>query len=604
MEWYISTVKDMCKMNISENDVLLSKVYQDERQAELFCRARLVELWDQRKSKDFALRAVQKAVHSIDDWAHSFTIRAPTTAIPLNERRGAPSPYRPSEITPPVLSSRKSSFTQLVFPLASSSYGRLSAASSRKFNREGSPHSSSGALYPRQSTREMSNFGIISPHCPSRHGSLLPDKQLKSQYTASRRGSLADGQPASSEIPDLVPEPQPDKLAQLTTFLTLAWTSFYTFGVEVSNSFPTQLLVRTFQHILFARWLWSTVVSVVILSFLWNLAVEALRNVPVVGPITVWLMRKFGVFVFSPAWSLIDSTLRPLSGIRSGISFPGYFRDIVMIPSLFGNKYVTDPTSLSLPGDIPLPTANFSFGIHATINDTARLSQLGISLLPVTLMIRHSSSSIAFACNIVKASNVYYKVDLVENYHTLENSTNVLYHTLGRFDIKLDVAIESLASDMRICRSKVLRQIDGASSSATGPHLVPSLAFELSSLLSTNCLGNYLSRPLSKREIQGCASFSAILLQSYCLISSQALTICEPIRTLSSYYSRHFSPSDMETRKSVLRPIMDFLDLVDTINVGSWISQEAGFCFQGLLKNITHRSMSFVSRMKIERLKN
>jgi pyridoxal biosynthesis lyase PdxS len=89
---------------------------------------------------------------------------------------------------------------------------------------------------------------------------------------------------------------------------------------------------------------------------------------------------------------------------------------------------------IALELETRLPVDNLTSGLRSTIDDATRLSQLGVSLLPVALIIQYSSQSIMAARSIVQGSRVYQKADLLNGYSTLLDSTNELYDLLDDFD--------------------------------------------------------------------------------------------------------------------------------------------------------------------------
>jgi hypothetical protein len=89
--------------------------------------------------------------------------------------------------------------------------------------------------------------------------------------------------------------------------------------------------------------------------------------------------------------------------ISSKIPFASFSGNITTVFSFFGfGKIQIVPLAV----DILPPVANFSSGVQANIQHATKLSQLGISLLPVMLMIGHSALSIATTRIIAEASGL------------------------------------------------------------------------------------------------------------------------------------------------------------------------------------------------------
>ena len=167
-------------------------------------------------------------------------------------------------------------------------------------------------------------------------------------------------------------------------------------------------------------------------AFVWHLAIQFLHDVPVIGPMTIWPLRSFWGFFFGRPWAWPFNRIKLWIPQQMPLWSPFMKYCTNSVHFLFGKTRQMPIIALEL--ETRLPVDNLTSGLRSTIDDATRLSQLGVSLLPVALIIQYSSQSIMAARSIVQGSRVYQKADLLNGYSTLLDSTNELYDLLDDFD--------------------------------------------------------------------------------------------------------------------------------------------------------------------------
>lgn len=481
-------------------DFLLSNVYRDERRAGLFCRAFLVEQSQNGVSFDTVIEELRETVEVVRGWEDA----------PIGASGFPPSPHgRPSS---PALPD-----AELRLP---------SPASSISSPMQSPTNSASDSVWDSVSSLLQS-----SPHDAPRP--LPPSHSLLNCDAAN----TLDDAPGDGRAAGFSPG----------TILMPTWTCLCLFVMEWYTLFPMRIFINICRRVL--QYALSCLLIYVLVSFCWQLAVQWLQNLPIIGPSALWISRVASgpslggnmSWVSQAAYrvlgtsSRLGSILEPLSGLASLL---------LGVSSVF-------QTQVSVETHVPPPGFNLSTGFQGTINNTARLSELSIGSMPILLSLQYSSHSIVAARSIVSGSDFLHKDKLIAEYDFLESNMDQLSGVLEKFQVEATVMIMALDAQLEACIRDTNQRLD-----KLGPGLT-NVAFKGSVVSSTSCgVALAYRRHIGLPSARCSASFLASMY-TYCIATPEPWGVlpCQAPRWISSV----FSAQDESVRNYTIQPIMTFL---------------------------------------------
>ena len=177
------------------------------------------------------------------------------------------------------------------------------------------------------------------------------------------------------------------------------------------------------------------------------------------------------------------------------------------------------------------PGHNFTTQFNTIIDETSNLTQLGIDILPITLVIRHAIKSVSTAGSIVQASDIFEKHNLVQRYRNLQNSTEQLWAVMSKYDSQVRAITQYNELNLESLIRKTNEILSGTDPNAS----VATVTFQLPTFLAVASFFTLFLPHSVRRRIPPMTVASAIIVfsQAQCLISpSVSRTFCEPVRTL------------------------------------------------------------------------
>jgi hypothetical protein len=177
-------------------------------------------------------------------------------------------------------------------------------------------------------------------------------------------------------------------------------------------------------------------------------------------------------------------------------------------------------------------TLNLTVGIQNTVNKTAQISQLGLGLTPILLLVRNSLFDIIKARTAVTVSPIVAgRAYFIERFNDLEINANDYYTALNKFDNDVRSTITLLKAHFEFSILEAEQRVD----TLLAPSFVSNIVFPSSIAASSICAASLFLLPPTNLIMSGCMASASTLAYTYCLVTPVPWTLCQSARQFSSY---------------------------------------------------------------------